>query len=634
MSNSRTTNVGSDTTNGLTPVVANAGGGPGADSPNHKNSQRSTTSKKKHPPPVNKKAKEHLRVLQRLGYTNLTEPGIPYWEARLDGETKPEHNARRQRECEAMEGFIAEKLANRSLHEISISEDTAHTENSLLQEQLEKAEIRYKTTLRELESERALRLQAESENRKAEYKTKQQSPLTTSTQDFRNIAEQLEKMTAELAAEKRQRKKLEDEVHRLTQLLSSRPPEPLGHQTETEKTIGSLIDQKLDKITKTLTEYIKNSTAKKRKEKPKPQPQGYSTPGTATTTKEEETVPPKFRGNHRPPPNLRINIPEHNADGSSIGTAGTFLSTGSMFTHDRTREYAEVAKQPKTRTEPAAKRTNNPRRLRPSPQEADKDIRRPETIKILALPRSYKKVTEELQDKKIRPRTYGVSNVVEFASGAALLTIEKEKARAFKDSLHGAGVQIKERTALKSFSIKIHGVPNINTEDDIREDVAAALGSNPISVHKVLYKLKDNATPAQNGNVVMVAVECSREMLTAAEKRQSLLIGYRRCRIDTTPQLMKCKKCTLLGHTQNHCEGVAADLQAKKQSGNFCLDCLVYNDRITRAGLPKYRHRPVTHLAGSRECPTKRSMMKKYNAARQMGTTEIKEPHVNESTSN
>lgn len=73
-------------------MVSNAGGGPGAISSNPMNSRPSPQSisqdlplstKGKHPPSANKKAKEHLRELLRLGFNNLADPDVPYWEARL-----------------------------------------------------------------------------------------------------------------------------------------------------------------------------------------------------------------------------------------------------------------------------------------------------------------------------------------------------------------------------------------------------------------------------------------------------------------------------------------------------------------------------------------------------------------------
>lgn len=53
----------------------------------------------KHPAPKNKDAREHMKLLRRLGYENLSEVPIKYWEPMKDGETKGEHNSRRQREC-------------------------------------------------------------------------------------------------------------------------------------------------------------------------------------------------------------------------------------------------------------------------------------------------------------------------------------------------------------------------------------------------------------------------------------------------------------------------------------------------------------------------------------------------------
>lgn len=98
-----------------------------------------------------------------LGFSNLFDPGIPYWEPKEAGESKAEHNSRRQRECEEMDHFIAERLAGRSINDISAQEETVIAESLMLQEQLTRSEARYKGVTKELEPEKSYRLAAESE---------------------------------------------------------------------------------------------------------------------------------------------------------------------------------------------------------------------------------------------------------------------------------------------------------------------------------------------------------------------------------------------------------------------------------------------------------------------------------------
>lgn len=177
-----------------------------------------------HPTPTYKKRKEHLRELLSLGYTNLSEPGIPYWEPRREDESKHEHNARRQRECEAMDKFVKDELTTRSINDISASEDTALAENAYLQEQLKKAETRYKTALEELKSERNRRQAAEKEA--ANVKT---SPEPSQTPHLTNILDEMDRLKnkavedrktrdtleAELGRERKMRKELAIELHKL-----------------------------------------------------------------------------------------------------------------------------------------------------------------------------------------------------------------------------------------------------------------------------------------------------------------------------------------------------------------------------------------------------------------------------------
>ena len=66
-------------------------------------------NRKVHPHPVNKNAKAHLTELQKLGYGNLSDVPVDYWEPKKPGESGGEHNARRQKECANMDQFISQE---------------------------------------------------------------------------------------------------------------------------------------------------------------------------------------------------------------------------------------------------------------------------------------------------------------------------------------------------------------------------------------------------------------------------------------------------------------------------------------------------------------------------------------------
>ena len=116
----------------------------------------------------------------------------------------------------------------------------------------------------------------------------------------------------------------------------------------------------------------------------------------------------------------------------------------------------------------------------------------------------------------------------------------------------------------------------------------------------------------------MAVVECSRELYDKVEKRGSLLIGYVRCRVDSSIKLMRCKECGLLGHTKNHCPGLSEDMQKLRGSlGTRCLDCETFNKRIKGTSYTRTRFRNTEHPTGIQQCRTLGALLQKFKKARQ-----------------
>lgn len=108
----------------------------------------------------------------------------------------------------------------------------------------------------------------------------------------------------------------------------------------------------------------------------------------------------------------------------------------------------------------------------------------------------------------------------------------------------------------------------------------------------------------------------SKLALCASENKCALLINYKRCRWDCNPQLMRCRLCTLHGHTKNHGPGLHEELAKTAKDHQLCIDCLHYNHDQKTAGLPRTRYRPCDHKAGRTNCPTWLSLKNKYLRAR------------------
>lgn len=211
----------------------------------------------------------------------------------------------------------------------------------------------------------------------------------------------------------------------------------------------------------------------------------------------------------------------------------------------------------------------------------------------------------------MRPAQYGIKNVVEFASGALLVTLEKEKAQPFKTRLKEVGLQVKDtNSSPREYRFAIHNVPIDNTIEEIKDDVEHALGNAANTVTLVLYKEE------QKNHQRIAVVTCGKELFDLAETRISILVGYQRCPIDTRPRLMRCQTCHLYGHTKNHCSGIPESVTKEAEGNRHCADCLVYNRRQKLAKRPKTFHRNTDHPAGSSSCGTKRALLKKYLASR------------------
>ena len=151
----------------------------------------------------------------------------------------------------------------------------------------------------------------------------------------------------------------------------------------------------------------------------------------------------------------------------------------------------------------------------------------------------------------------------------------------------------------------MHNIPNYCTVEDIAEDIKAALGIVPEKITLVQYKEK------RRDNVQMTVVEGSKELMEATAKNKTIFIEYKRCRIDTTPILMTCKTCTLIGHTAKHCSGIPAPILVEHKQSNACLDCLVHNSKMASGGFNANRFRYMDHAKNSSECPTRKALLKK-----------------------
>lgn len=226
-------------------------------------------------------------------------------------------------------------------------------------------------------------------------------------------------------------------------------------------------------------------------------------------------------------------------------------------------------------------------------------------------------VMQILKKSSVRPSQAGIRNMVEFVSGASLLIVDRNKADTLRELLPNIGLRIKGEPIPRCHNFRIHGISADDTTEEIAGDIAERLGFSPIKVVKVPYRNGDDTSSA------MAVVECGLALYEAAARRSTVLIGYSLCRIDTKLHLMRCQTCRVFGHTRNHCPGIPDRVKktVEEQPGT-CLDCLIYNDRLQTAGLPRVQLRDTRHSAGSSTCRSLQTLRKKFAEARKPNNLE------------
>lgn len=236
------------------------------------------------------------------------------------------------------------------------------------------------------------------------------------------------------------------------------------------------------------------------------------------------------------------------------------------------------------------------------------------SAKILILPHEGKKVTELLRVNKILPREMGITHILQFDSGAALLTVSKEKKSELKEAIQTAGLEVKNERMITQPTWKLHNVPADYPTEEVGKDIQSATGIVPDEIVKIDYK---------NGSKekTMMLIKGSLDLFNKILNRRSLQIEYGlRCRIDTEPQLMRCIKCTRMGHTQKWCTGLEKEVEEAQKADSGCLDCHSHNHLVRSGKLGSAKPRPTAHKKDSKGCPTRQHYRNKYiNAVNRAG---------------
>jgi len=214
------------------------------------------------------------------------------------------------------------------------------------------------------------------------------------------------------------------------------------------------------------------------------------------------------------------------------------------------------------------------------------------------------KVLDELR-QVVNPRSMNVLRTVEFPSGAALVQCGTEsEAHCLKATavLHSSAIRVKEPTQHQA-SFRVHQVDSATSEEDLQEDLQKQLGHRATSIVLVPYKEESR------GNSKIAVCYATKELLQSAQKRSSILVGWKRCKVDTSIRLPRCTKCHLLGHVEKHCRNNGRNAPTAKEP---CLDCSHYNVAVTAAKLPRHRRRDTAHPTNHGSCVTKQNLLRKH----------------------
>lgn len=194
----------------------------------------------------------------------------------------------------------------------------------------------------------------------------------------------------------------------------------------------------------------------------------------------------------------------------------------------------------------------------------------------------------------------------QFASGAVLLTCRDKEAVERLHSLlpNIPDVTVKPAPLTRRHTIRIHHIPDTTTEEKILLDVTDRLGEAPTGVIFVPYR--DPKFEKQRIAICEVTPEAYKKATTV----RSIWVGWRQCRLESSPYIGRCPRCGLLGHSLGHCSmpedsvDSMPSVESSARTSLTCRDCTAYNQRLKGMAQSRPRRRPYDHKTGWKLCPT------------------------------
>lgn len=215
---------------------------------------------------------------------------------------------------------------------------------------------------------------------------------------------------------------------------------------------------------------------------------------------------------------------------------------------------------------------------------------------------------EVLTESRVDPVKKGITNWRKMGKGALSVQFaDNNKKEEFLKILPTLGLDYKKAPVKRPYVIRVHTVPLRVGIEQVRMAVMQVIKNEAVSIQLAPYKRRPDCQ--------MAVIETNEKNFQEMKKLKHITINWQKCRVDTKPVLMQCKKCKLLGHTQNHCTGLDGRMRVIKADIQ-CLDCYSYNLKSSDAGRPASQLRKTDHPTGDAKCKTRRAHLKRYIAAR------------------
>ena len=191
------------------------------------------------------------------------------------------------------------------------------------------------------------------------------------------------------------------------------------------------------------------------------------------------------------------------------------------------------------------------------------------------------------------------------------MSIEEDKIQPFREALKTVGLQEKNRNTGRPHEFRIHGIASEVTTEQIKEAITRKTGITTDEITLGKYKSNEKQVANCTG---------SEQLYIALSEIKTLFIHLDRCRIDLRPNLLSCKRCSLLGHTAKNCKYSDEEAETwkshKADNNKPCGDCTAHNARIDRMNGARVLKVNPNHQTRDEKCPIQRRHIKKYFEAR------------------